>query len=78
MELKYSSENLECYVSIDQYGEKHYQIFEKGSNIPVIVCSSRGQLHLSKTIPLLIEDYKYYNEVCDIVKKIIKEEGGVK
>jgi hypothetical protein len=78
MELKYSSENLECYVLIDQYREKHYQIFEKGSNIPVIVCSSKGQLHLSKTIPLLIENYKYYSEVCNIVKKIIKKERGKK
>jgi hypothetical protein len=78
MELKYGSENLECYMFIDQYREKHYQIFEKGSNIPVIVCSSKGHLHLSKTIPLLIEDYKYYNEVCDVVKKIIKGEKGIK
>jgi hypothetical protein len=27
---------------------------------------------------LLIENYKYYSEVCNIVKKIIKKERGKK
>lgn len=78
MELKYFSKNLKCYVLADQYGERHYQIFERNAKVPVIVCSSKGQLHLSKTIPLLIEDYEYYDEVCNIVKEIIQDEKGAK
>lgn len=53
--------------------ERQYLIFEKTSpKTPIMACTGKGQLvHLSNTIPLLIEDYKYYKQIEELVKQAI-------
>lgn len=73
MEKLTSTKNLECYVSRNEQNERQYLIFEKvNPRTPIMACTGKGQLtHLSNTIPLLIEDYKYYNQVEELVKQAI-------
>ena len=73
MEKLISTKNLECYVSQNGQNERQYLIFEKvNPKTPVMACTGNGQLtHLSNTIPLLIEDYKYFNQVEELVKQAI-------
>ncbi len=68
-----STKNLECHFVENEQSERKYFIFEKvNPKTPVMACTGKGQLtHLSNTIPLLIEDYKYFNQVEELVKQAI-------
>lgn len=46
--------------------------------MPVIAFSRKGLIHVSQTIPLLIEDYKYYDQVEEVTKQVLIMEGGAK
>lgn len=73
MEKLTSTRNLECYMAKNDQNERQYLIFEKTSpKTPIMACTGKGTLvHLSNTIPLLIEDYKYYKQIEELVKQAI-------
>lgn len=72
MEKLTSTKHLELYISTEQGDNNFYLIFEKGAKMPIMACGKKGKLtHLSKTIPLLIEDYKYYSEVENLIGQAI-------
>lgn len=73
MEKLGNTEHLNCFMALNDENRREYFIFEKGAKTPFMQFGGNGKLtHISNTIPLLIEDYKYYNEVKDIVKDVIK------
>ena len=78
MEKIIATKNLECYRKENEDGRWRYVIYEKAGNVPVIAFSRKGILHVSKTIPLLIEDYKYYAQVEEITKEVLIMDGGAK
>ena len=79
MEKLMSTKNLECHKLEKDNGEWQYLIFEKNAKTPIMALGKDAKLqHLANTMPLLIEDYKYYNQVCEIVSQIMIMLGGAK
>lgn len=78
MEKIIATKNLECYRKENEDGNWRYIIYEKAGNVPVIAFSRKGLMHVSRTIPLLIEDYKYYEQVEEITKQVLIMEGNAK
>ena len=74
-----STKNLECYKTKKVDGKWQYLIFEKNTKTPIMSFEGDGKLrHLANTIPLLIEDYKYYKQICRIVSQVMIMVGGAK
>ena len=79
MEKVIATRNLECYRAKKEDGKHEYVIYEKVTNSPIMSFTGNGKLHhLTNTIPLLIEDYRYYKQVCEIVSQVMVAEGGLK
>lgn len=71
MEKLVSTKHLDLFL-----GEKDekpcYVVFEKQTNRPIVECGDKGKLvHISNTIPLLIEDYKYYKELEELIRQAL-------
>lgn len=74
-----STKNLECHKLEKENGEWQYLIFEKNAKTPIMSFEGDGKLrYLANTIPLLIEDYKYYKQICRIVAQVMIMVGGAK
>ena len=66
--LKYSTENLSCYLCKDLLGEEHYQIFENDYRAkPVAIYVDRTTLHLREDFPKPESSYKHFDEMCKII-----------
>lgn len=79
MERILSTRNLYCCREENKEGKWHYIVFEKATNTPVISFNSKGLVHIYKTIDALdIKDYKYYNQVVEITKEVLKMEYSAK
>ena len=79
MERILSTRNLHCCREENNEGKWRYTIFEKATETPVISFTKKGLVHVYKAIDTLdIKDYKYYNQVVEIVKEVLKMEGGAK
>lgn len=79
MEKIISTKNLECDRREENNGEWQFLIFEKNAKTPIMALGKDAKLqHLANTMPLLIEDYKYYDEVCEIMAQLLTVIGGVK
>lgn len=79
MERLFSTRNLHCCREENNEGKWRYTIFEKATETPVISFSHKGIIHVYKAIDALdIKDYKYYNQVIEITKEILKMDGGMK
>jgi len=69
MEKLISTKHLDLFYC-EEEGKSRYTVVEKKTNQPIVECGERGKLkHISKTIPLLIDDYKYYNELEELIKQ---------
>ena len=79
MEKVISTKNLACYRAEKEDGKHEYLVCEKATDTPIMTFTGNGKLHhLTNTIPLLIEDYKYYKQVCEIVSQVMIMEGALK
>lgn len=69
MEKLISTKHLELFLK-EKDGKPCYIIVEKQTNQPIMECGEKGKLtHISNTIPLLIDDYKHYNELEELIKQ---------
>lgn len=75
MVVKYETKNLKCFLCKDGKGQLHHQIFEKGNDIPIIIYVDRHTMHLSDRFPLVASEYKFYDEVREIIKLLVDMEG---
>lgn len=68
--LKYSTEHLVCFETKDQKSQSHHQIFEKeNQEQPVAIYAHElNKLHLSNSLPLNVREYKYFNEMGEIIR----------
>lgn len=79
MEKIISTKNLECDRREKDNGEWQYLIFEKNAKTPIMALGKDAKMqHLANTMPLLIQDYEYYDELCDIMVQLLTVVGGVK
>lgn len=69
--LKYSTQNLCCYRCCNDLGQKHYQIFEKeNEEKPIAIYVNKKHMKLADEFPQRAQDYKYFNEMCEIVQTL--------
>ena len=69
--IKYTTENLKCYRAFDSKGQEHYQIFEKANETkPIMIYVNKNRMLLSDEFPIQANQYKYFNELCDIVQTL--------
>lgn len=77
--VKYKTKHLQCFLSKDQWGKKHYQIFEKGDiNKPVLIyVDPHTPLKISNELPKNIHEYKYFLELGEIVEFLVNLDNAV-
>lgn len=76
MLIKYETKNLKCFLCKDAKGQNHYQIFENGDDVPVVIYADKHTMHLNTSkFPLVVSEYKYYKEICEIIKLLVDLEG---
>lgn len=77
MLIKYNTKNLKCFLCKDAKGQNHYQIFENGDDeVPAVIYADKHTIHLnSNKIPMAVSEYKYYEEICEIIKLLTDLEG---
>lgn len=69
MEKLTSTRHLDLFYW-EKEGKSRYTVVEKQTNQPIVECGEKGKLkHISNTIPLLINDYKYHKELEDLIKQ---------
>ena len=68
--IKYTTEHLVSYEAKDQQNQTHHQIFEKENpERPIAIYSSEfDKLHLADEFPQNAREYKYFNEMCEIMQ----------
>ena len=66
----YKTNNLYCILALDMKEQLHYQIFEfQNTSKPVAIYSAQfNKLHLADEFPLNVKEYKYFNEMCEIIQ----------
>lgn len=77
MLIKYETKNLKCFLCKDEKGQNHYQIFENGDDeAPAVIYCGNQRMYLnSNKIPMIASEYKYYDEMCEIIKLLTDLEG---
>ena len=67
--IKYTTEHLVSYEAKDLQNQTHHQIFEKENpEKPIAIYSSEfGKLHLAEEFPHNAREYKYFNEMCEVM-----------
>ena len=66
--IKYSTENLVCLLAKDKLGQEYYNIFEKSKMTePVAIYIDKHNMKLSNDIPSNATEYKYFDEMSEIV-----------
>lgn len=76
MLIKYETKNLKCVLCKDAMEQNNYLIFENGDDFPVVIYANKHTMHFnSSKCPLGVSEYKYYKEVCEIIKLLGDLEG---
>lgn len=77
--LKYETKHLKCLLCKDEKGQQHYQIFEKENMTkPVVIyINNRTQMKISNEVPRIVENYKYFIELGEIVEFLIQLDNAV-
>ena len=75
MTTKYTTEHLICFFAKDEKGQEHYQIFEKENlSEPMAIYVDRNtMMHLHESFPKPETEYRYFNEMCEIVSMLYRE-----
>lgn len=74
MILKYSTEHLVCERVFDKEKNQYiYTIKEKGAEMPVAVYINPKEMLLSPELPVVVSDYKYYDELGFVVMELMNE-----
>ena len=68
MVVKYSTEHLICYLGKNDKGQIYYTIFEKEDmKEPIAIYVDRKTIHLANRFPQPENQYKYFDEMCEII-----------
>lgn len=75
--IKYTTEHLQCFRCFDKLGQGHYQIYEKeNQEKPVAIYINKTSMKLADNFPKPERNYKYFNEMCEIVGLLVSLENA--
>ena len=72
LEIKGSTEHLTFFLTKDEKGKAYYQVWEKGDTCgkPIAMYDGDKILHLRDDFPVPEKNYKYFDEMCDVISNI--------